>query len=97
MSVLACNPALNRYLLFSKGADDMILARSRRTGEWNGLDLAQNVETIVETLREYADKGLRTLVMGVRNLDETEYKEFVSKVEEASKAMENREQVKSEW
>ena len=51
----------------------------------------------METLREYADKGLRTLVMGVRNLDETEYKEFVSKVEEASKAMENREQVKSEW
>ena len=75
----------------------MILARSRRSGEWNGLDCARNVETIVETLKQYADQGLRTLVMGVRNLDETEYLEFVANVEEASKAMANRDQVKSEW
>ena len=97
MSVLACSPSLNRYVLFSKGADDMILARSRLRGTWNSLDLEANHATIVRTLQEYADKGLRTLVMAMRTLDESDFTDAVMKVEEASKAMERRDEVKSQW
>lgn len=97
MSVLACCPALNRFLLFAKGADEAILPRARRSGSWGPLDLARNVETVGETLREYADCGLRTLVMALRSLDEREFRECVASVERASQAMEQRERAKSEW
>ncbi|KAB2624369.1 phospholipid-transporting ATPase 9 [Pyrus ussuriensis x Pyrus communis] len=58
-----------KILLLSKGADNVMLERLAR----NGSDFE---EETMEHLNEYADAGLRTLILAYRELDEDEYKEF---------------------
>ena len=57
MSVLAYNPESNRYVLYSKGADDMILARSVKSGEVEKVDMEKNYMDMIACLKEYADTG----------------------------------------
>ncbi|KAM1517675.1 hypothetical protein ACFX1Z_020735 [Malus domestica] len=58
-----------KILLLSKGADNVMLERLAR----NGSDFE---EETMEHLNEYADAGLRTLILAYRELEEDEYKEF---------------------
>lgn len=107
MSVLARQPDTGRHVVFSKvgvgwwcdgqGADDMMLARSLKQGERRGVALEKNFECILACLQEYADKGLRTLVMGEKELTEAEYAEAMRAIDKAEKVLNNREEAKAEW
>ncbi|WOL02907.1 phospholipid-transporting ATPase 9 isoform X1 [Canna indica] len=58
-----------KLLLLSKGADSVMFERLAREG--------RNFEAKTkEQMHEYADAGLRTLVLAYRELDEEEYKKF---------------------
>ena len=57
MSVLVHQPKRKRYMLYSKGADDMILSRSCKSGVVHSFDLEHNYEEIMKCLQIYADKG----------------------------------------
>lgn len=57
MSVLAYSDNLARYVLYSKGADDMILSRSVKSGTLENVDMEKNFVDITACLREYADTG----------------------------------------
>ena len=57
MSVLAYNQSMGRYVLYSKGADDMILARSVKSGLLEKVDMEKNFMDMTACLREYADTG----------------------------------------
>lgn len=57
MSVLARREGEERSVLFSKGADDMMLSRSVKKGVVNGMDMEANGKEVAACLQEYADKG----------------------------------------
>ena len=59
MSVLVHQQRKNRFMLYSKGADDMILSRSCKSGMFSSIDLEHNYDEIMKCLQEYADKGYR--------------------------------------
>ncbi|KAK7354136.1 hypothetical protein VNO80_19594 [Phaseolus coccineus] len=69
-----------RIFLLSKGADSVMFER-----------LANNGKTFekktMEHVHEYADAGLRTLILSYRELDEEEYKEFDSKFSEVKNSV----------
>ncbi|XP_042413371.1 putative phospholipid-transporting ATPase 9 [Zingiber officinale] len=61
-----------KLLLFSKGADSVMFERLAKDGR----EFEQSTR---EQINEYADAGLRTLVLAYRELDEEEYMEFNKK------------------
>ncbi|OMO51953.1 Cation-transporting P-type ATPase [Corchorus capsularis] len=75
MSVILRNEE-GKLLLLCKGADSVMFARLAK----NGQEFAQETK---EHIDEYADAGLRTLVLAYRELDEEEYVEFNEKFTEA--------------
>ncbi|WVZ19745.1 hypothetical protein V8G54_007067 [Vigna mungo] len=69
-----------RILLLSKGADSVMferLANNGRTFE----------EKTMEHVHEYAEAGLRTIILSYRELDEEEYKEFDGKLSEVKSSV----------
>lgn len=58
-----------KLLLLSKGADSVMFERLSETGR-------EYVKQTKEHVNEYADAGLRTMVLAYRELDEDEYSEF---------------------
>ncbi|XP_078431010.1 ATPase E1-E2 type family protein / haloacid dehalogenase-like hydrolase family protein [Wolffia australiana] len=68
MSVIVKDPE-GKLLLLSKGADNVMFERLGKTGR------EFEVET-KEHMKEYADAGLRTLVLAYRELREEEYQTF---------------------
>mmetsp|Transcript_23186 Transcript_23186/g.55065 ORF Transcript_23186/g.55065 Transcript_23186/m.55065 type:complete len:1122 (+) Transcript_23186:81-3446(+) len=76
-----------RLVLFTKGADTIILQRLAPEHK-------SSVETrqSMETLREFAEDGLRTLCLASRELTKDEVDSFLEKWNEASMATQNREQ-----
>ncbi|MED6173677.1 putative phospholipid-transporting ATPase 9 [Stylosanthes scabra] len=69
-----------RILLLCKGADSVMFERLAN----NGREFEEN---ILEHVHEYADAGLRTLLLAFRELDEEEYKEFDAKFTEAKNSV----------
>ncbi|GAB2220643.1 hypothetical protein Drorol1_Dr00008305 [Drosera rotundifolia] len=65
-----------KLLLLSKGADSVMFARLARDG-------ADFEEETREHVNEYADAGLRTLLLAYRELHEEEYAEFNEKFSKA--------------
>ncbi|KAK6921823.1 P-type ATPase, N-terminal [Dillenia turbinata] len=69
-----------KILLLSKGADSVMFER-----------LAKNSKEFEEQTRdhvnEYADTGLRTLILGYRELEKEEYNEFDRKLKEAKNSV----------
>ena len=57
MSVLVHQPKCNRFMLYAKGADDMILSRSCKSGSVHSIDLEHNYDEIMKCLQTYADNG----------------------------------------
>ncbi|KAJ4836270.1 Phospholipid-transporting ATPase 10, partial [Turnera subulata] len=75
MSVIVRNEE-GKLLLLCKGADSVMFERLAKN--------AQEFENQTkEHISEYADAGLRTLVLGYRELDEEEYNEFNKEFTEA--------------
>ncbi|KAJ1406289.1 P-type ATPase [Sesbania bispinosa] len=64
-----------RILLLCKGADSVMFERLAKNGR-------EFEEKTLEHVHEYADAGLRTLILAYRELDEEEYKEFDNKFSE---------------
>ncbi|GKU90436.1 hypothetical protein SLEP1_g4429 [Rubroshorea leprosula] len=65
-----------KLIILSKGADSVMFERlAKKGGEFE--------EDTMEHLNEYADAGLRTLVLAYRELSEEEYNEFNQKFLEA--------------
>ncbi|GAB4840230.1 Putative phospholipid-transporting ATPase 9 [Ancistrocladus abbreviatus] len=65
-----------RILLLSKGADSVMFARLAKDG-------ADFEEETMEHVNQYADSGLRTLILGYRELDREKYMEFNKRFTEA--------------
>ncbi|GMF34819.1 unnamed protein product [Phytophthora fragariaefolia] len=88
MSVVAVNDETREYVLYCKGADNMMLERAT-TGQ-NDSDAAVHAK-LVGQLKNYAREGLRTLVLGRRVLSAQEYNEYNEAYMEASTSLEDRE------
>ncbi|KAK1936943.1 Phospholipid-transporting ATPase 3 [Phytophthora citrophthora] len=88
MSVVAVNEETYEYVLYCKGADNMMLERAA-TGK-NDSDTAAHAK-LVGHLKNYAREGLRTLVLGRRVLSEEEYNEYNEAYMAASTALDDRE------
>ncbi|XP_048318383.2 putative phospholipid-transporting ATPase 9 [Ziziphus jujuba] len=71
MSVIVRNVE-GKILLLSKGADSVMFERLAKNGRQFEAATQQHVN-------EYADAGLRTLILAYRELDEEEYREFNEK------------------
>ncbi|KAJ6795622.1 putative phospholipid-transporting ATPase 9 [Iris pallida] len=69
-----------KFLLLTKGADSVMFERLAKNG-------SQFEEKTKEQLHDYADAGLRTLVLGYRELDEVEYDKFNKEFTEAKNSV----------
>ncbi|KAL2340738.1 hypothetical protein Fmac_008678 [Flemingia macrophylla] len=69
-----------RIFLLCKGADSVMFERLAENGR-------KYEEKTLEHVREYADAGLRTLILAYRELDEEEYKEFDDKFSEVKNSV----------
>lgn len=86
MSVLVKDPVSGLTKLLIKGADSVIKARLD-TSQYP-LDVSERVEWFLDTASK---QGLRTLLMGVRVVDEQESIKFLVDCAEAEKDIANRE------
>ncbi|OLY78717.1 putative phospholipid-transporting ATPase VD [Smittium mucronatum] len=83
MSVIARRPApFNDIVIFTKGADSMIIGLLRSTHP-NETEENLKREVTFKQIDEFANAGLRTLVLGYRVLDESEYENWSVKYREA--------------
>ncbi|KAF7827882.1 putative phospholipid-transporting ATPase 9 [Senna tora] len=69
-----------KIFLFCKGADSVMFDRLAKNGR-------EFEEKTLEHVQEYADAGLRTLILAYRKLDEEEYKEFNERFSEAKNSV----------
>ncbi|KAL3664634.1 hypothetical protein V7S43_010383 [Phytophthora oleae] len=88
MSIVAVNEETHEYVLYCKGADNMMLERAATGKDDN--DTAAHAK-LVGHLKNYAREGLRTLVLGQRVLTEAEYHEYNEAYMAASTALDDRE------
>ncbi|XP_045833289.1 putative phospholipid-transporting ATPase 9 isoform X2 [Trifolium pratense] len=65
-----------KILLLCKGADSVMFERLAKNGR-------EFEEKTMEHVHEYADAGLRTLILAYRELEAEEYKDFANKFSEA--------------
>ncbi|KAF8378492.1 hypothetical protein HHK36_029834 [Tetracentron sinense] len=79
MSVIVRNEE-GQLLILCKGADSVMFERLAK----NGREFEEHTR---EHINEYADAGLRTLVLAYRELDEEEYKEFNEEFTEAKNSV----------
>ncbi|ETO37054.1 hypothetical protein RFI_00007 [Reticulomyxa filosa] len=87
MSVILKDPRDGKFKLYSKGADNVIFQRLRE-------DQKKTVwPDLLQSLAVFAADGLRTLVCGVRILNDDEYWTWLQKLNKARAAMENRDEL----
>lgn len=79
MSVIVRNEE-GQILILCKGADSVMFGNLAKNGR-------EFEEETREHVNEYADAGLRTLILAYRELDEEEYKEFNEKFTEAKNSV----------
>lgn len=75
----------------------MILARSLKTGSYQSVQLEENFTHLISYLQQYADKGLRTLVMAVKELSVESYRDAIISINKAETVVENRDEMKAQW
>ena len=75
----------------------MIMARSLKETTVRSINLAENANHLVATLKNYANQGLRTLVMAIKDLSEADFKQALMDINSAETVIENREEVKAAW
>jgi phospholipid-translocating ATPase len=85
MSVILRRHSDDQIILFSKGADSVIFERSAAGQE-------QLKAETDEALEEFANKGLRTLCLGCREVESKYYEEWAHRYHEASVSLEAREE-----
>ncbi|KAG6829409.1 hypothetical protein H0H92_004611 [Tricholoma furcatifolium] len=85
MSVVVRNPE-GRLVLYTKGADTVIYARLAKDHD------AFLKEKTSKDMETFANSGLRTLCIAYRYLDEDEYMAWSKKYDDATNAIENRDE-----
>ncbi len=85
MSIVVRDPIDKKLKVFTKGADSII--KDRLDPAQINQEMMRDIETF---LTKASNKGLRTLLMAMRVLDEDEYQHFTSEVAEAEKDVMNR-------
>ncbi|KAE8213447.1 hypothetical protein CF327_g3031 [Tilletia walkeri] len=85
MSVIVRRLSDHKVFLFTKGADSVIFERSAPNQD----DVREEAD---EALEEFANKGLRTLCLGFRELDEEKYERWGHAYHDASVSIENRDE-----
>ncbi|XP_062991166.1 phospholipid-transporting ATPase VD-like [Elgaria multicarinata webbii] len=96
MSVVVKHPILNQIVVYTKGADSVImdLLTTKPTGiEKIDLQRKRIKERTQMHLDEYATKGLRTLCIAMKVLSSEEYQEWLKGHYLAESSIENREQM----
>ncbi len=88
MSIILRDPTDGHIKLFCKGADSIIKDR---------LDPKQIDKILLgdtdDFLTKASHKGLRTLLMAMKVIDESEYKEFAAQIAEAEKDVMQRDKI----
>lgn len=74
MSVLVEDLQENKYLLLTKGADDVIEKRSSQCRFFS-------IEDLQDTITSYSRQGLRTMLLSYKEVSEQEFKKYTSKIE----------------
>lgn len=85
MSIIVRDPADKKIKMFTKGADSII--KDRLDPAQIDISMLADIDTF---LTKASNKGLRTLLMAMRVLDEAEYNQFTADVAEAEKDVINR-------
>lgn len=91
MSVITRNPNNKELVMFTKGADTAVLGVLHRKFK-EDKDLHRMVKETEKHILNYAMQGLRTLCMAKKVLSRVEYEEWKVRFNEASAAMEDREE-----
>jgi magnesium-transporting ATPase (P-type) len=91
MSIIIRDPADNLIKMYTKGADSIIKSR---------LDHKQIDKNLLGETEDFLNKaslkGLRTLLMSMKVIDEDEYKVFCDEIAEAEKDVMNRDKMLAE-
>ncbi|KAK0556677.1 hypothetical protein OC846_000996 [Tilletia horrida] len=85
MSVIVRRLSDGKIFLFSKGADSVIFERSAAGQD----ELKEGTD---QALEEFANKGLRTLCLGYRELDPSYYEEWAHRYHDATVAIHQRDE-----
>uniref|UniRef100_A0A1I8HXH3 Phospholipid-transporting ATPase n=1 Tax=Macrostomum lignano TaxID=282301 RepID=A0A1I8HXH3_9PLAT len=92
MSVLVRDPATNRPMLLTKGADCAVLDRLRPSDPADTDSDADRVLLLTRLhMEQYSVAGLRTLCLAVRYLDEAEYADWLAEYTLAQRRIQGRE------
>lgn len=86
MSVVARTPD-QRYFLFCKGADNVMLPRSKRD---------VHTTLLTEELKRFASEGLRTLVLCTKEISESDYHTWDNKYHDAVTSLTDRDRLLEE-
>lgn len=88
MSIILKDPEDGLIKMFTKGADSIIKDRldERQINQ-------QMMSDIDNFLSKASAKGLRTLLMAMKVIDESEYRDFAKEVAEAEKDVMNRDKI----
>ena len=79
MSIIAQDMKTNKLYLFCKGADSIILSRIKKDTSADLLDKTH------QDLQAFSKEGLRTLVIGYKELDEKYFAEWLERHDQAHK------------
>ncbi|XP_044274207.1 phospholipid-transporting ATPase VD [Varanus komodoensis] len=95
MSVIVKHPILKQIVIYTKGADSVImdLLKSESTGDLQRKRIKEKTQMHLD---EYAKKGLRTLCIAMKVLSRQEYEEWLKGHYLAESSIANREELLSE-
>ncbi|CAG9311668.1 unnamed protein product [Blepharisma stoltei] len=85
-SIIVRDLSTNKIFLFIKGADDMIKTKL------SGSSSKEIFEAVSANLQTFAERGLRTLMLGFRIIEENEFSAWKAKYDVASTSIEGRNQ-----
>ena len=84
-SIVVKDLANNKYFLFIKGADDIISSRSSAAS-------GTYLEKVSKDLLHFSEKGLRTLMLGFKEISSDDYNTFKCKLDQAATSIDSREE-----
>lgn len=91
MSVLVKDEARGKHYLYTKGADNVMLAKMDFKKSSTFTTDSQLRESVVQDLHSYSCEGYRTLVIGMKRLTPTEVDQFMIKQAEIQATSEDQE------
>ncbi|ROK15855.1 putative phospholipid-transporting ATPase VD [Anabarilius grahami] len=92
MSVVVRHPLTGEVVVYTKGADNVIMELAEEGAAEDGF-AREVMERTQKHLDQYAREGLRTLCVAKKVLEEQEYKAWLKRQEYAETSIENREEL----